>query len=550
MIASIALGSVLLSTLVPTRPPWRSWEAGSEQRPPSYLGRSPLELERDAKPAGAVLPASLRASGEAQFLKLAAALPPGPVELEAWPSPDDYGNPAWQAARWRPAGGGPWRWVDGLPLYRPWVEAERRAVFDDFLTLPELVDKPVFGDCVWTDEDGGKSAGGWLPPSEREPFAKSVARAQAKGQRVVCRLLGQPARVDGKPKTFVIGVNGSRVSWPDDIKWSNDLDIVASSASPKSATAELSLQADFVEALRSDVLALDGEQEARFPLGRQERFTRKNASDPAHQLEAVADFLIERYRALGIPVGREPFIWRGIKQSNVVARIKGSAPKTDNAPVVLVDHYDAAYAEDVFESTSKRVSAPGADDDASGTAALLRAAAVLAKSKPRQDIWLVHLTGEEYPGDDLGARKFLSRLLGRGRRFSGFIVLDMIGHHTEGDGLFQLNPGRSPGSAALAATALALSSSTVEPWMRPVVRPPDDERSYLYNTDGQLISDAGYPVLLINEHLNRLENYGRPGHHRPGYHRSDDTAAGVDFQYAAALAKLAIAAAWQAANPK
>ena len=224
MIASIALGGVLLSTLARDAAPWRRWEAGSEQRPPVYIGRAPLELERGAAPAGAVLPARLRADGEAQLAKLAVALPPGPIEVEGWPSPDDYGNPAWQFARWRPAGG-EWRWLEGLPLYRPWVEAERRALFDDFLTLPELVDKPVFGDCVWTSEDGTRAAGAWLPPSERESYAGKAARAAANGERLVCRLLGQPARVDGKATAFVVTVDRSgatTVRWPTAINWQEE----------------------------------------------------------------------------------------------------------------------------------------------------------------------------------------------------------------------------------------------------------------------------------------------------------------------------------------
>jgi hypothetical protein len=539
MSASIALGAALLSTLVREPRAWRHWPPGSEQRPPVYLGLSPLEVEKGLPPRGAVLPARLRAEGEAAFAKLAAALPPGPVELEAWPVPDDYSRPSWQVSRWR-APGGAWRWLDSVPVYHPRVDAQRKQVFDDFSRQPGLYDKPVFGDCVWTTQDGARAAGGWLPLDKRESFERAAV-----GEDLVCRLLGQPARVDGKPAAFVVSVDSGAVGWPSGIRWQDE---ARGQAAPTAASRPVAFEPDFTTALAADVVALDGEEEARFPLGRVLRFTRRTASDPDHQLEAVADFLTQRYRALGLTVRREPFVWRGLKQSNVMAVVKGRGPGAADKPVVLVDHYDTAFAEDVFEASGKRLSAPGADDDATGTAALLRAGAFFARNRPRRDVWLLHLTGEEFPGDDLGARKFLSRVLKGRREFTGFIVLDMLGHRNAGDGLFQVNPGRAPGSEALASALLSLSSATVEPWMTPALRLPDDSYSYLYNTDGQLFSDAGYPVVLLNEHLNRLENYGRPGHHRPGYHRTDDVAAGVDFAYAAALAKLAIAAAWTLAN--
>ena len=529
---------MLLSSLVHEARPWRQWEPGSEQRPPVYVGLSPLELEKGLPARGAMLPSRLRAEGEAVFAKAAAALPPGPVELEAWPVPDDYSAPSWQVSRWR-APGGEWRWLKSAPVFHPRVEAERKQLFDDFSKQPGLYDKPVFGDCVWTTSDGARAAGGWLPTAKRESFERTAV-----GDDLVCVLLGQPARVNGVPTAFVVRVDSGSVIWPPEIGWGGE---PPSLASPAPAPSGLALSRTSRRRWRKTCWP-STEKRRRASRWAACCGSRGAGLDPDHQLEAVADFLAQRYRALGLAVRREPFVWRGLKQSNIMAVVKGRGPGAADKPVVLVDHYDTAFAEDAFERAGTRVSAPGADDDATGTAALLRAGAFFAKNRPQKDVWLLHLTGEEFPGDDLGARKFLSRVLKGRREFTGFIVLDMLGHRNAGDGLFQVSPGRAPGSDALASALLALSSSTVEAWMTPAPRLPDDERSYLYNTDGQLFSDAGYPVVLLNEHINRLENYGRPGHHRPGYHRTDDTAAGVDFAYAAALAKLAIAAAWKLAN--
>ena len=93
----------------------------------------------------------------------------------------------------------------------------------------------------------------------------------------------------------------------------------------------------------------------------------------------------------------------------------------------MADHYDTAYMEDVYEKerggSGARLSAAGADDNHSATAALMLAAPIfLEMSKAGKldcDIWLVHLTGEEFPSDCMGARPSASRS-SKGRSRSGW----------------------------------------------------------------------------------------------------------------------------------
>ena len=59
----------------------------------------------------------------------------------------------------------------------------------------------------------------------------------------------------------------------------------------------------------------------------------------------------------------------------------------------------------------------------------------------------------------------------------------------------------------------------------------DDPRSSLYNTDGQIFSDAGIPVVLF------MENYDINRH---GYHDTHDTMANIDLDYGAAVAAISI----------
>jgi hypothetical protein len=261
----------------------------------------------------------------------------------------------------------------------------------------------------------------------------------------------------------------------------------------------------------------------------------------------------------------------------------------------MADHYDTAYMEDVYDEDrggdGLRAAAAGADDNHSATTALLAAAEVLlpmaAAGKLARDVWLVHLTGEEFPADCLGARALARGLVERRLRLAaedgrildvspvrvvGAYVLDMIAHNTERDrDVFQIAPGEGAASARLALRAhLAAErwNRAVEGWnaaperkgkgralrmehgkdlpppfshlkLHGEIRPEWDPRSALFNTDGQIFSDVGIPVVLF------MENYDIS---RTGYHDTHDTMKNIDLDYAAALTAIAIESVADAAT--
>ena len=73
------------------------------------------------------------------------------------------------------------------------------------------------------------------------------------------------------------------------------------------------------------------------------------------------------------------------------------------------------------------------------------------------------------------------------------------------------------------------------------MRPHYDPRSTLFNTDGQIFSDAGVPVVLF------MENYDI---NRKGYHDTHDTMENIDLDYGAAVAAIAIESVARAATEK
>lgn len=540
--------------------PWMRMEANSEQRQPVYLGATPREMELGLPPVDRgrpLLPRFLKPLGEGQAQAIRAALvkkrlaPPGVgIEFEAWPVRDDAGRLTWAFARFRvPANPrSPWRWLDASQLQPkgrermtppilparldPADPKEFALIFSDFFDLPGLYDKPAFGDCVWTPrtDDALLSPGtpAWLPTALMAPIRE---KRDIPGE--ICRQTPAPARWNGRPTAFVLSLSAKGLAWPGEIQWKRVPDALP--PLPRRGAFIKTWPAAFTAAYQQDMLALDGEAEAVFPLsGRRIRFTAKSAADPGNQLGLLIEYLEERYRVLGIETRRHDFIWRGLPQANLIAVIPGALPAGLNRPVLMGDHIDTAFCEDEYDRTGRRVSAPGADDNVSATAALLSAAAILKDSKPLHDIWLVHLTGEEFPPDDLGARDFLSRLMKAKQEITGLVLMDLIGWRAGKDDIFQINPGDSKPSMRIAAEAFD-AARTLKSRFRPKLQPRFHPRSYLYNTDGLLFSDAGYPVILLNEHMNRLENLNRVG-----YHHTTDTSQKIDWMYVTTVAKTAI----------
>jgi hypothetical protein len=326
-------------------------------------------------------------------------------------------------------------------------------------------------------------------------------------------------------------------------------------------------------------------------------------------IELLGDYFMERYRKTIVDakmegkalVGELPFKWNTLfdfsqfggwvgnqkgssYERNILMMIPG---KNRKQAVVLGDHYDTAYMEDVYEKgrggSGARLAANGADDNYSASATLLHAAPILLKlSKDgmlERDIWLIHLTGEEFPSDCMGARNFCQTLIEKkinlkiddhtnvnlsDTEIVGVYVMDMIGHNRDNDhDIFQISPGKSAASLHLAWQAHLANmiwNAGTHNWNRhpdrinktngkrisgsqeipdlakylPVkgeVRTQYNPHSSIFNTDGQIFSDTGVPVVLF------MENYDIS---RSGYHDTKDTMENIDLDYGAAFAAIAI----------
>ena len=325
-------------------------------------------------------------------------------------------------------------------------------------------------------------------------------------------------------------------------------------------------------------------------------------------LEYLGDYLIGRYRKSIAESGMEghamvgelAFKWNTLfdftlyggwlanhegktYERNLLVVIPG---KNRKQAVVLGDHYDTAYMEDIYEKgrggSGARLAARGADDNYSASSTLLQAAPIFLnlskEGRLERDVWLIHLTGEEFPSDCMGARNFCQSLIERnvnlkdekniidlsGTEIVGVYVMDMIGHNRDTDqDIFQISPGKSPESLYLAYQAHLSNmiwNECTHKWNRQPerlnlsrgerikdsqeipaiarhlalkgeVRTQYNPHSSIFNTDGQIFSDTGVPVVLF------MENYDI---NRTGYHDTKDTLENIDLDYGAAFAAIAI----------
>lgn len=546
-----------LTDLAPSRLPWLEIEAYSEQYPAWNLGQSPRDMAFFGKSSsGARLPRYMQALGERQIGLVLQRLGHKNAEIEAWPTLNDYGQLTWVLARVRTAATAPWRWVKNfhvalgvppvLPQFYDLSNPKNFAeVMADYESYHDLYQKPVFGNCIWTDRANIVLLSAWEPMSRLEAMRASPPAK--------CVALPQPPRLDNKAVTLQIRIRQGAVEWPTEIAWDDDYDKLPTA--PAVSLKITNWPADFTRKFKQDIETLSGDTTVDIDGARRNfKFARKSAGQKDNQLTDVADYLTARYKAAGLrEVLRQPFKWHGINEQNLIAVIPGRAVDHDKKPIILADHYDTAFAQKVFARTGQRVSVPGADDNGTASATLLRAAEILPSLHLRRDIYLVHVTGEEFPADSLGARHLVMDWLNKKQDIGGIVLMDMIGYSLyKRDGargpahrthLFQVSPGFSDESRQLGALAVAVSHKLeARPRLTAAYRDFHRDKSYLYNTDGIIFAWGGFPVILLNEHLNRYNV------DRPDYHEMSDRASLIDWNYATFVAKVAIETAAQMAD--
>src|SRR3989454_6730433 len=236
---------------------------------------------------------------------------------------------------------------------------------------------------------------------------------------------------------------------------------------------------------------------------------------------------------------------RHVESENVVAKLPGSDPRLGREAVLFTAHWDhkgigpAVNGDSIYN---------GAEDNASGVAAMLAAAQALVEvtPRPRRTILFIATTAEE--SGLLGSEAYVQAPLVPLERTAAALNLDVTKVRGATPDIDALGIERSTLGDAFRAAARAESL---------VVRHPADVRGSFYRSDHFPFARAGVPALSFKSGLDfvdRPEGWGKEQEDEYNSHRyhqpSDEYAPGFRYDGTAQQVRVALRVALTVANER
>ncbi len=140
-------------------------------------------------------------------------------------------------------------------------------------------------------------------------------------------------------------------------------------------------------------------------------------------LEAAATYIEEALQAFGYTVATQEYVVKGKTVRNLEVEIRGS--RWPDEIILIGAHYDSVHGS------------PGANDNATGVAALLEIARLLAEKPPARTLRFVAFVNEEPPffySEEMGSRVYARRAYQRGDNIVAMISLETIGYYDDAEG--------------------------------------------------------------------------------------------------------------------
>ncbi len=235
-------------------------------------------------------------------------------------------------------------------------------------------------------------------------------------------------------------------------------------------------------------------------------------------------YVYEQFADYGLVVAYHDYVWSGNHWRNVVAEKPGVI--NPDTIYLITAHVDDMPAGPL---------APGADDNGSGSVAVLTAARLLATRHFSHTIRFVLFTGEEY--GLRGSAAYAADCVAGGENIQGVINLDMLGYNT-GEPVFDVYARSGAGAGAFESRQLAdIISDVVGIYNLDLVprRIDLDKYPLREGSDQWSFLERGYPAILV------IEDYAG-GDFAPGYHTTSDRLSTLDLDYYADVTRAAIAA--------
>jgi Zn-dependent M28 family amino/carboxypeptidase len=220
------------------------------------------------------------------------------------------------------------------------------------------------------------------------------------------------------------------------------------------------------------------------------------------------DYIYSTFQEYGLAVEKHSFQYGGGTYQNVVGTLAGSDP---DAPILLLGaHFDSV-------SNDRLNHAPGADDNASGTAAVLEIARVLSAFQPTNTIKFVAFNAEEV--GLVGSNAYAADLEASGRMMRAMINFDMIGYADAGP-IEDFELMGTPWVVDFMAVRFNEIGRAVEPHYD----------LYAYS-DYVPFSPLNYPgsssLMIIEDTANEVW-----GGSNPYYHTTGDVSSRLDYEFA------------------
>lgn len=234
----------------------------------------------------------------------------------------------------------------------------------------------------------------------------------------------------------------------------------------------------------------------------------------------ATDWLAEKFRATGAQVDLQEFSVSSTKAYNVIATFTGS--ESPDEIIVVGAHYDSI-------SEAPGQAAPGAEDNGSGTAALLEVAQVLQRFPPRKTVVVIAFSGEE--AGLYGSYAYVQKLKDQSQtgKIKAAITMDMIGFDQSGRVGCLLETGKQFKSLSDMLLAAAQQYTTM-----------DMHTTFNYfGSDHVPFIDNGIPGILTID--NDWDNYD-------DYHRTTDLPKNISKDMGWQIMKMNVATIMQLAG--
>ena len=242
----------------------------------------------------------------------------------------------------------------------------------------------------------------------------------------------------------------------------------------------------------------------------------------AAAIAKATQYAYEYLRGQGLSPEYHDYTWDGNALRNVYAVQEGDV--TPGNAVIVCAHLD---------DMPNAPLAPGADDNASGSTAVLLAASALKDHRFERTIVYVLFTGEEQ--GLVGSQYFVADLPGFGWEIQGALNFDMIAYDSDGDGRCEVYCGETEASGRIAdlfVDTVAECGAALVP-----AKHTSEEEAW---SDHFSFWDAGYPAITGIEADADFNTY---------YHTEDDTRDHCALGYATDFVRVAVGTLARAAVP-